>query len=372
MRAPRTLVSYIVREVLLYTALGLASITVVLVTRNLVRALDELAAVGFALDDVLTVIRLLSSMLVIYALPVSFLFGTLLAIGRMTADVEIIAMRACGIGLRAIALPIVFVGLLLSSLTLYLSLDVEPAARRAMREAVKQMLARGAAIEPGRFRRVGDRLLYAESRDRDQRLHGVVISDRSDPERPFIVFARTGSLRLDEEQGVILLSLESGDIHVESAPGDDERHQRIVFSHFEYAIDIEPLLGKLKKPRAKEMSLNELAATAARVAAGDTDDLREDPITYALHWHRRFVNPLAPTVFALIGVPLAMRRTRGARSLGVLWCAGIAFAYYALESFAEFLCIEGWLAPWASPWIPIVIFLGIGVLLLARMRHAGN
>jgi len=372
MRAPRTLVSYILREVLLYTILGLASITVVLVTRNLVRALDELAAAGFVLEDLVTVLRLLFTMLVIYALPVAFLFGILLAIGRMTADVEIKAMRACGIGLRTIMLPIVLVGLMLSGLTLYLSLDVEPGARRGMRAAVKQMLARGAAIEPGKFRRVGDRLLYVEARGRDQQLHGIVISDRSDPKRPFIVFAKTGSLRLDEKRGQLLLGLESGDIHVESPIDDDERHQRIAFSHFEYAIDVEPLLGRDKGLKAKDMSLAELGETVRRVARGDVEGLREQPIAYALQWHRRFVTPLAPTAFALVAVPLAMRRTRGARALGMLWCALIAFGYYALESLAEYLCIGGWLAAWATPWLPNLTFATIGALLLLRMRRAGE
>ena len=371
MRAPRTLVSYVVREVLLYTLLGLAAITVILVTRNLVRALDEVAGAGFLFSDLLTVLRLLGTMLFIYALPVAFLFGILLAIGRMAADVEITAMRACGIGLRTLTVPIVLVGALLSLVTLRLSLDVEPAARREMRSALKEMLARGAAIEPGRFARVGERLLYVEERDRESRLRGIVIADRTDPERPFIVFARSGALRLDEERGRLLLGLESGDIHIEGANGDEERYERIAFEHFEYAIDIGSALDRGLEPRPKEMSLRQLYATIARISEGDTSNLREEPQQYPLHLHRRLAAPLAPTLFALVGVPLGMRRTRGARSLGVLWCAALAFFYYLIDGLGEFLCLQGWVAPWVAPQLPNLAFAGLGAWLLVRARRAG-
>lgn len=371
MRAPRTLVSYVVREVLLYTVLGLATITVILVTRNLVRALDQLAAAGFLLSDLLTVARLLGLMLFIYALPVSFLFGILLAIGRMAADVEITAMRACGIGIRAITIPIVTVGLLLSLVTLHLTIEVEPAARRGMKQALQQMLVRGAAIEPGKFRALGERLVYVEERDREQQLRGIVISDRTDPEHPFIVFARSGAVRFDEASGQLVMELESGDIHVEAASPQDERYQHIAFAHFGYAIDLQSIVGPAGASRARDMTLAELAETAQRVAAGDTEGLREEPRLYALHWHRRFAYALQPALFALVGVPLAMRRTRGARPMGMLWCAGLAFAYYMISSLTEPLCLQGWIEPWLASQIANLAFAALGVLLLTRARRAG-
>ena len=50
MRTPRTLTAYLLREVLTYTLLGLAAIVVVLVTRNLIRTLEDLVDAGFTLQ----------------------------------------------------------------------------------------------------------------------------------------------------------------------------------------------------------------------------------------------------------------------------------------------------------------------------------
>jgi LPS export ABC transporter permease LptF len=371
MRAPRTIVAYLLREVAIYTALGLTAILVVLVTRNLVRTIGELVNAGFSASDLLLIVRLLGTMLVVYALPIAFLFGVLLAIGRMAADVEITAMRACGIGLRTFTVPIVVAGLLLSGLTLRFTLEAEPAARRDMRDAIKTILARGGVIEPGRFRHFGpDRLVYVEERNEGGRLREILISDRSNPERPFIVFARSGRITLDEEAGELVLELIAGDVHLQ-VTSKEQRYQRIAFDRFAYGVDVAGLLekGRLRKP--KEMTMAELGAVVERIRRGDTDDLRETPVEYALQWHRRIAGPLAPTLFGLVGVPIAMRRTRGARSMGMFWCAALAFGYYVLQKFCEMLAVEGGLSPVLASWAPNLCFASLGIVLLVRARRAG-
>lgn len=371
MRAPRTIVAYLLREVVLYTVLGLAAIIVVLVTQNLMRALGDLVDAGFTGKDLLLVVRLLGTMLVVYALPISFLFGVLLAVGRMAADVEITAMRACGIGMRTFMVPILALGLLFSALSLRLTLEAEPAARREMRDAIKTMLARGGVIEPGKFSGFGsDRMFYVESRDEEEGLQGIVIYDRTSAEHPFLVFAKSGKVTLDDEKSVLVLALSSGDIHVES-PEDADRYQRIHFERFEYGIDVGAILGDSRQKKPKEMSMAELSQVMERAAAGHLAGLRYHPYEYALHWHRRYAGPLASVLFGLVGVPIAMRRTRGARSMGMLWCAALAFGYYILQSFCEFLSVQGWFPPAAAPWIPNAGFALLGIGLLVRARRQG-
>lgn len=371
MRAPKTVVGYVLREVLLYTALGLAAIILVLVTRNLIRTLEDLVDAGFTAMDLLLVVQLLGTMLFIYALPVSFLFGVLLAIGRMAADVEITAMRACGIGLRTFTVPILVFGLIFSAFTWRLTLESEPSARRQMRDALKTMLARGGVIEPGKFRRFGgSRLFYVEGRDSEGRLRGIVISDRSNPERPFMVFARSGAIQLDEDRGELVLDLADGDIHLES-PSGEERYQRIAFERFDYALDVGSILGDSRRRKAKEMSMEELGRTIERIERGDTRGLRDPPAEYAMHWHSRMATPFAPALFGLVAVPIAMRRTRGARSMGMIWCAALASSYYVLQTLCEFLAVDGLFPVELAPWIPNLAFLALGVFLLMRARRAG-
>jgi lipopolysaccharide export system permease protein len=370
MRGPRILTRFVAREVALYTLLGLSAISAILLLRNFARVLDDLIGAGLRSSDLLAVLRVLGTMLLLYALPVSFLFGVLLAVARMAADLEIVAMRACGIGLREIAVPILAQALLISGLTLWLALDGEPAARREMRAIFTSLVARGAGLEPGRFRHFGGVLVYVDERGGD-RLQGIVVSDRRDPDRPLIVFASEGRLSL-AENGSVTLALERGDIHLDDGGGAGARDVRISFERFDYALDLGPLLGPRSKQRSSEMSWPDLRSAVARIRAGDSElELADDPIDYELDLHRRLAAPLEPALFALLGLPIGMRRARGARAWGALWCAGLAFAYYGVGIFFESLAEQGVIGAAFARWVPVAGFAALSALLLWRARRVG-
>jgi lipopolysaccharide export system permease protein len=370
MRWPRTLSLYVTREVVAYTLIGLAAITILMLARSLVRVLDQLIGAGVGGADLLRVVSLLGTMLAVYALPVSFLFGVLLAIGRMAGDVEIIAMRACGVGIRGLVTPIALLGIALSLSTLALCLEVEPAARREMSAAVRMMLVRGASVEPGRFNTVGDRTLYVDERVGSNKLRGILISDRTDPKRPFLVFAESGSMSVDEYHAVLRLTLEHGDVHIDARDGEGDRYQRVGFERLEYQIDVGKMMNPNQPLRPREMPLAELREVAARIAAGSKEPLREEAPAYATNLERRYALPAAPVLFALVGVPLGMQRKRGARSYGVILCALLAFGYYALQSFSESLATDRGFPPRLAMWLPNLAFAVVGVILLVRARRA--
>ena len=106
MRLPRTLSAYTLGEVLLYSSLGLLAMTTLLVGRNLLRHLDELIRAGSPAAEIGIVVVFLASSLATYAVPVAFLFGVLLAVGRLAGDSDIIALQSCGVGLPSLVLPI--------------------------------------------------------------------------------------------------------------------------------------------------------------------------------------------------------------------------------------------------------------------------
>ena len=279
MRAPRRLWRYIAWEVIQYTLLGLIAITTVLVTNNLMRQIGDLAAVGFSYRDVFTVLRMLSTMLAVYAVPISLLFGVLLGVGRLAGDVEITAMRTCGVSVAGIAAPVVAIAAVVSGLLWPLYVDVEPRARREMAVTFAKILLRGAAVEPGSFSQMAGRLLYVDERDTAGRLVGVVISDSSDPKRPFMIFAESGQLELDETNAALTLRLSNGNIHVDDPESDDDRYQRIGFASFDYEIDMSEWIEPRADLRAREMTMQGLRATSARVTT------RSAPVSTSISSH---------------------------------------------------------------------------------------
>ncbi len=374
MRLPRILCFYLLREILIYGVLGFTAVCTVMVSQNLLRSLDEILSVGSSALELVAVIGVMVPMLASYAVPVSFLFGVTVAVGRLTSDSEITAMRSCGMGLGSLLAPVLLLGALVSVFTAHLMIQVEHRVRRELSARILQVAARGGFLEPGRFHALGPRVVYVAGR-RDQELDEVLVFDREDPKQPFLIVAESGRFSVDSDDGRINLRLLKGDIHLEPQSANDERYRRISFGAFDYTFDASTVLTDLRGHlRPSEMSIRELRAVLARARKGDPlRDLRSrNPSRYLEQIHWRFALPVAPLLFALIGVPLGLSRARGARSWGVLLGLALAFSYYLLLSFGQFLAREGLVPIPVGLWLPNAIFALVGVLLVRATRRVGG
>lgn len=371
MRIARTLSLYVMRETLLYCGLAFLVLTLVLLTQNLLRRLDELFLIGMTPADVVFVIRCIVPIALSYSIPLAFLIGVILALRRMSTDGELVALRASGVGPVQLLIPCLLLGLGASLFSAHIVKDVEHESRRELVQLFKRVAARGAIIEPGKFRHLGRHLIFVEERGRDGSLVGVMIYDRGAGDRSYRVFASHGRFFFDEATSEIQLDLEDGVVHLDPSRRNESRYERIRFDSFSYRIDVGFLFGMDFGPvRPKQMTLDELEAVIARGEAGDPlQELdQRDPVEYALEVHRRRAQPLAPLLFAGFGVPIALASEHRGRNLGLLLVLLAAFGYYALGSLMTSVATSGLLPPALAQWLPNVVFLLLGGLLTAHAR----
>ncbi len=372
MRFPRTIFSYVLREVVVYTLLGLVAVSLIFIGTNLARRLAEFLMIGVSLSDILTIVWSVVMVTLAYTVPVSFLFGAVVGVARMTSDSELLAMRSCGLGPKDVVLPIFTIGALVSGLCWYILFDVEHRAKRDLRDAVVAMAAEGRMIEEGQFKQLGERMFYVESRDRDNHLRGVFIADQSDPEHPLLVFAESGDLSFDTESERVRIVLRDGDLHSEGPDGSPHDVYRMTFESFEYVFPVD-LPGEVDTAllRPRDLSTEQLRDIIRRARAGESlrhlwvDKVEE----YEVQLHRRFALPAAPMLFALLAVPLAVGRRRGARSWGVLLCGLVMAGYYGVQSFGQYLAFEGIVPAAVAMWLPNAILGGLSLFLLWRLRR---
>jgi LPS export ABC transporter permease LptF len=373
-RLPRTLWVALWREVAGHAALGFAAVALLYLGRNCLRYAARLHALGAGPGDVAEVASAVLVVMAAHALPVAFLFGVSVALARMAADGEVRALRACGVGLAALVAPLLGLALLAAGATAVLSLELEPRARRSLRETFHAIAARGALVEPGRFRELAGRTLYVRARAADGSLAGVFLEDRSRAGRRVSLFAERGSWRWDAGEGRVHLHLERGEALIEGEPDRRERvPARLSFAALDYAFPASDLAaagpGELLP---KDMSLAELRAAVALGRSGGSLAHLEKPRVehYEIQIQRRLALPAAPVVLALAGIPLALRPGRGARARGAWLCAALAAGYYAAFVGARAIALAGGIPPVAAPWIPNAVFAAAGVWLLARARRA--
>jgi len=368
MRASHTLTLYILREVVLYAALGGIAVTFLFFGGNVPRYTGDLIVIGFETADVLLLVRLLSGIIATYVVPIAFLFGVLLTMGRMASDREVLALSVCGLGRRAILIPVVALGALVGLFTSYLVNSVEYRSRVEMRGLVKSLATRGATPEAGKFLNLGQRVVYVDRRSADGLLEGVMISDRSSKDRPLLILAEQGRFGFNEERSAFEFHLESGEVHVEE-PHPSREYQRMSFVTLDYSFDVSAMFNVgLRHFRPYDMPNEMLRAILKESAAGGTIErfARKEPIHYELEIVRRQAIPVAPVLFALVAVPLGIRLKRGSRSWGALLCGLLALIYYLALTFGRQAALEGWLSAGFALWMPNALFAALAVVLLAR------
>jgi lipopolysaccharide export system permease protein len=366
MVAPRLLWRYMFRDILLHALLGLFAITLLLVVTNLLRFMEDLAAAGVGLSGlgqlVLTILPAYAS----YALPTALLFGVLLSFGRMSADGEIVAMRASGISAARLLPPALALGVIAAIGAGYLLFEVQPKAGMRMRALLRQLAGSLQVIEPGKFLELGDKILYVHSLGGPScPLEGVLIGSATEGERSFYASARCGTVDSDPTGHMLGFVLHDGSIHF--GDPDPSRYRRIRFEDMKTVVDVSLYTDPLPGP--SQLTFNELLA-AARLPKDSAEQKRLNGrygTGIDVQIQRRLAFPFASFLLALIAVPLGIRPLRSGRSAGALTAIAVMAVYWLAFSLADMASTRGVMPAWLGFSLPNLMALAIGIMLMRRL-----
>ena len=376
MRWPRTLSLYVAREILLFTSLCFLGVTFLIASQQLIGRLDQLVEVGVGGADFAQILLYMLSMFAAHAIPIALAFGVTLTTGRLSMSSEILAMRSLGVGTTALLIPALTIAAAVGVGNAWLIGDVEPLARLDMRQLLADVALRGTIVQGGRFRGVRDRVIYADARSDDGILSGVMIYDKTNPDRPYAAFAESGSLRYDDSRGVLSLSLRAGQILIDPDARDPTRVQLVSFDDFTYSFDALSLLtGRYSSRSPDELVTAEIREQIAKIDAGTPlYYMRKiERLDYEIELARRHAQPLAAVLFAAIAVSLGLMLPRNSHALSLVLCATAVFGYYGSLSLGLHLAEEKTLDPLIAVWGPTGLFvaLAIGLTLRASRRVGG-
>ena len=236
-------------------------------------------------------------------LPFGLFIGTLLSLGRLYAESEMVVLRACGVGPGKLAIYTMVPALAVMSCVGVLSLLVAPeGSARAQVLLDNPRSAEGLhLLNEGRFRkqRRGDYVTYTERIDDDGLMHNIFVFERQAEgsiNAFTATFAATGEIVFETETGRRYLELREGSQY-RGAPGA-RALEEIAFS----------LYGELiPEPQ------NSLRG-AGKVDAIATDVLwhSDDPRLQGALWWRISLPLMVPTIAV---IALALSRTDAARPL---------------------------------------------------------
>lgn len=173
------------------------------------------------------------------AIPLGFLVTIMLTFGRLSADNEVTAMRACGVSVLQIISSIIVMAFLLSFVCLGLQLHWSPVYADKARSAARDVLSDDplSLLEPGMQSTVANMMMYVEERTAENAIKNVEIlrTDVDSGQRYFSQFikAEEGKVFPDMLNKILFITLY--DAQITSFEGG--KRQTINLAEFKIPID---------------------------------------------------------------------------------------------------------------------------------------
>jgi LPS export ABC transporter permease LptF/LPS export ABC transporter permease LptG len=364
-RAVRILDRYIWKELITPFGLGLFVFTFLLLIDRIFDLTDLIINKGVPVHLVLMMLVYISPAILVLTIPIGFLLAILIAFGRLSGDMEVVALKACGVSPLRLLWPVVAFGVGVTALTGYLMIDAVPKSNYAFKSLVFEIVRTQATV--GLKERVfndtfGNFVIYVDEIASDQvALRNVFVSDERKPEEQRFITAHEGRLLSDDVNRRVTLRLLDGSIH-ETSPTALQKYREVRFGLYDITLVLENTLVKQGgTPKGdREMTLTEL-----RQATGDTTRHKGNANPYLVEIHKKFAIPAACVVFSVLGVPLGIRAHRGGRWGAFVALLPIVLFYYVGLTLGENIGDTGRIPPWAAMWAPNLI---VGALALYLLR----
>ncbi len=360
---------YLAKEILLPFVAGVLFLTQLLLATQILAQAEVLFGSGVALGDVAAIVATLLPHVLGYVLPIAFLLGAVLGVGRLAEDREVMALAAAGVSpARLVRVPLAL-GIAVGALGLWLSISLEPAGLSAARARVNEVVKRNVTndVRAGTFYdQIPGYTLYAEKVRRGGWEH-VLISDRSDPSSPVLALAAGGRLEPVGTGQEMQLVLDDGELHREDTAASeyvtaDFRRAALVVGLGTALTDKSALLRGVR-----EMTQGQMRAHIREARAkGDVAEMRR----FEGYLHRRLAQPLAVIPFALLAVPLgASRRSGRGFAVGATLLAVVV--HYVLLRGGEVLAQKGALPAALALQLPTIVLSLVALALVAQQARRG-
>jgi lipopolysaccharide export system permease protein len=297
--------------------------------------------------------------------PVSILFATLMSMGRLAKDNELMAMFTNGISLYRLFLPFLILSLCSSVCSYFTNeylLTSASAAKQKIYDSNPQILQGEYENDPYITRLANGDFISAASFDKQQgRLVGVVYDDFTNSAGKRMIVAQSGvatgenlTLGTDMREPAIIYDRPSTGGLYDSYSTNPSYQMNL-------GLDLRRELTAMKTPQ--ELSQTELAEQSKVL-----QQRGESQAVYLTDFHLRFSGPFASLAFALVAMPLSLRAPRDERLLGLIYTFLLVMTYYVIYFVCKLMGHNEFLPPWLAAWLMNIVFGVISLFIFLFSR----
>jgi len=355
----RILDRYLIRETLGPFCLALGLFTFLLAVTPMLPVATGLLAKGVSAPMVGFLLLLLLPQSLAVTIPMAFLAGLLMALGRLSGDRESVAMLACGVSPLRLLRPIALMALVIAGADFYVLMEAVPNANMKWLEVTYSLLAEKTAtdIKPRLFYEgFPGRTLFYEDARQDGSWGNVLLADTSQPGRPAVALAESGRMFLDPVHRRVEVVLHNS---VGYVPGTDEGiYDTERSTERSFSVGAEEFFSAGTASRGiSSMTIAELKAQIA-----EKRKVGLSPHNEIMAINLKFSFPAAAFVFGVLALALGLHTRREGKLAGLTLGLGVILIYYGFLESAEALAKGHKVAAWLARWVPNIVLAVLGVV----------
>ena len=297
-----------------------------------------------------------------YIFPVTALIATLLSLGLLTKFNEITAMKACGISLYRILVPILVLSGLVSFCSFYVQENILPDSNKRAEQVWSEILDMPARSYGNLDRRwllsrTKDRIYHYRYFDRNASVFSQISIFEIEPISWSLekrIFSEKGYL---EEQDLTL-----SDAWTRKFEGSMvawfEKQETMLLSQTE---EKNYFLKEWEEP--DQMSYGELKEYIRQIEERGFETLK-----FKVDLNFKLTFPLASLIMALLGIPFAFSMGKRGALVGIGLSVIIAIVFWGAIATFRSLGYVNYLSPFLAAWGPSLIFGAIGLYLISTLK----
>ncbi|MDR0495876.1 MAG: LptF/LptG family permease [Treponema sp.] len=343
--------------------------------------------------------------------PFASLVGTLMTVGRLSSDNEVLVMLSSGLSYRNVFFPAITVGVVISLMSFVANDILLPAGTLKFTRLYRAILVSTPALEleANSVKKFKDTVIVTGNVSGNSIDNVLILDKTSDGERR-VIMANSAELKDSGKSG---LSLDLGRAFVQSS-------KEITREDYDYASAValrywvpqEDLMQQMPSITPREMSsidvfreiqkktadldarVNERQNKAAVLALALEDTLRLGPASsnwnrkanqlaalqketqtlksmrkdrslslYWLEFYKKFSIPFGAFSFIFLAVSLGLMAKKSGQTVGFIFGLIISVIYWALLFGGQTMGIRMGTSPFWSMWMPNILALSAGVVL---------
>lgn len=305
-------------------------------------------------------------------IPVSCLLATILCLSTLNKSNELIALFASGYSLFRISMPIIIIVFAFSAFSFYLSDRIIPALNRQKNYIFYHEIKKN----PSQFSIVKTNRIWYRSKNEifniktlsldGSKAHGLTLytfDDAWDLQR--MITAEEVDLKnksIKDSSGHYQWFLKDGTVTVfyrdSSFPLTSNFKQKTIVMN-EEAQDLQS-----SGQTSEMLSQKELSKFIEKNKEAGLDTIR-----YEVDYHSKLAFAFAGLVMTILGIPFSVSKERsGGVMMNVGICIGLVFLYWIFYNSSITLGTHGHLKPILAGWIPNLVMMGLGIILIAKSK----